>query len=446
MAGGSAPDWARVVLWTTIAGLSAMALFLVLELFVPPATARGLTLLHLVRGLATAMAASIVAAIMVQRTLVRHSSLRAERFRFLDRLPVATFALDINGAPAYANDAALDLLGRGVIPSADPGRLSEVYPSYVAGTDDPYPPERMPIVRALQGEHATVDDVELFRNGRRVPIEATAAPVRDSNGDITHAIAVFFDISERRRAQEEALQRVRHEESARYEKRMATAQAEFVNHAAHQLATPLTPIRVAAGRLKQEVGNADVDVLQRNVERLNRLVKQVVAVAEVDSLRSQAPVREAALGAIVKQAAQDVDVTELSPLNVAFQCDDVRATAHGELLRRAVAGLIRNALEASGPEQPIHVTVTADPVRISVTDIGRGWDGDLDPTWMQPFQQGATDLQEGWGLGLYVANVAAQAHGGRLLATSPGAGKGATFTIEFGAEPPMLKAAQVEVA
>ena len=73
----------------------------------------------------------------------------------------------------------------------------------MAGTDEPYPDVRMPIVRALEGHATVVADMELRRDGSAVPIEVWAGPVFDEAGRIDHAIAAFQDISARRQTEEE---------------------------------------------------------------------------------------------------------------------------------------------------------------------------------------------------------------------------------------------------
>ncbi|HYT83693.1 MAG TPA: PAS domain S-box protein [Gemmatimonadales bacterium] len=131
---------------------------------------------------------------------LRDSELRL--FQILEAMPVAVFVLDGTGRPYYANQASQDILGKGIVPDATPDRLPDVYHACVAGTREPYPAERTPIVRALRGERTHVTDIEIHRRDRRVPIEAWAAPVTDAAGRVAFAIAAFSDITERRRAEE----------------------------------------------------------------------------------------------------------------------------------------------------------------------------------------------------------------------------------------------------
>ncbi|MFQ5571262.1 MAG: ATP-binding protein [Rhodothermales bacterium] len=120
---------------------------------------------------------------------------------FMETLPVGVFVLNADGTPFFANKPAQEILGKGIIGDASKEELAEVYDAVLAGTDTPYPTERMPIVRALAGERATVDDMEIQRPDRRIPLQVWGSPVWDSEGHIQFAIAAFADITERKQAQ-----------------------------------------------------------------------------------------------------------------------------------------------------------------------------------------------------------------------------------------------------
>ncbi|HEX2049459.1 MAG TPA: PAS domain S-box protein [Actinomycetota bacterium] len=140
----------------------------------------------------------------VNRELPRAAH-RAERsdvlFRLLEDLPLGAFVVDAHGRPAYANKAAIELLGKGIDPDASVEDLARVYGAYVVGTDEHYPPERQPIVRALRGERCVADDLEIRRPDRTVQLEISAAPVLDHDGGVAYATAVFWDVTERKRAE-----------------------------------------------------------------------------------------------------------------------------------------------------------------------------------------------------------------------------------------------------
>jgi PAS domain S-box-containing protein len=123
-------------------------------------------------------------------------------FHYLDALPVGIFIALPGGRPYYANREAVRLLGRGVLTSTTGPQLATAYQAYLIGTDEIYPTERSPLIRALGGETTYVEDIEIRRpDGTAVPIEVWGTPVFGPTGSVEHGIATFIDISERKRAE-----------------------------------------------------------------------------------------------------------------------------------------------------------------------------------------------------------------------------------------------------
>jgi PAS domain S-box-containing protein len=122
--------------------------------------------------------------------------------QFLEAIPIGVAVLDSQGRPYYINRAGQQLLGQGVLPLNSVEELSEGYHIYIAGTDTLYPYENLPIVRALRGENATADDLEIHRPDKKIPIEASGTPIFDGD-QVAFAMAVFQDIAERKQAETE---------------------------------------------------------------------------------------------------------------------------------------------------------------------------------------------------------------------------------------------------
>ena len=103
---------------------------------------------------------------------------------FVEALPAAVFVINADGKPFYANERSRLLLGIGTAENASSEDLAEIYQAYVAGTDDRYPTERMPLLRALDGTTSMVDDMEIDRDSVRVPLEVHGAPLLNAKGDV----------------------------------------------------------------------------------------------------------------------------------------------------------------------------------------------------------------------------------------------------------------------
>ncbi len=121
--------------------------------------------------------------------------------QFLEAVPVGIAVVDATGRPYYFNQQAIQLLGKGIVPSTTPDQLAEVYQVYQAGTEQKYPTEELPVIRALSGDRTTIDDAEIHQNDKIIPIETWGTPVFDEDGHVAYALIAFQDITERKQAE-----------------------------------------------------------------------------------------------------------------------------------------------------------------------------------------------------------------------------------------------------
>ncbi|WP_155747586.1 AAA-like domain-containing protein [Scytonema sp. UIC 10036] len=128
--------------------------------------------------------------------------------QFLEAVAVGIFVIDANGQPYYANQTAQRILGKGIEATTRTPipQLPQMYNAYLAGTEQLYPTEQQPIIRALKGETTTVDDLEIRHLDKIIPLEVTATPIYNEKGEIVYAIAAFTDITQRQQAEAERTQ------------------------------------------------------------------------------------------------------------------------------------------------------------------------------------------------------------------------------------------------
>ncbi|MBD2524704.1 AAA family ATPase [Nostoc sp. FACHB-133] len=147
---------------------------------------------------------STQAAIAIENAKL-YSKLReseSQMAQFLEAVPVGIGVVDTLGRPCYANQQAIQLLGKGIIPGATPEQLAEIYQLYLVGTEQPYPIENLPVMRALKGDRTRIDDLEIRQNNAIVPVEGWGTPVFDEQGNVIYAISAFQDITERKQAEQ----------------------------------------------------------------------------------------------------------------------------------------------------------------------------------------------------------------------------------------------------
>lgn len=121
----------------------------------------------------------------------------------LENIPAGIFVAEVpSGRPVLVNEHNRKLLGKPQIPDVTKDELAEVYQVYIAGTDELYPIERMPIVRAMSGERSAVDDMERLRgDGTRRRLQITGAPIYNAAGKITLSVVVTQDITDQKLAE-----------------------------------------------------------------------------------------------------------------------------------------------------------------------------------------------------------------------------------------------------
>lgn len=123
----------------------------------------------------------------------------------LNNLRQGVFMVEVpTGKPILANDAALEILGRGILPDASAANLATVYKAYKISTNEPYPTEEMPIVLGMSGVSAYIDDMVIERpDGEKRNVEIYGSPVINEKGEIWTSLVSFSDITIRKKLEEE---------------------------------------------------------------------------------------------------------------------------------------------------------------------------------------------------------------------------------------------------
>jgi len=234
---------------------------------------------------------------------------------------------------------------------------------------------------------------------------------------------------------------------------MDQVKTNLINTVAHELNTPLTPIMLKMGLLRDgRFGTLTpeqsqvIDSVSRNLERLSALVDQVVLSTQIQTGQLRpVPIPTPVDEWLHKAADAFAPVAEKEARPFAVHCDTQALVAMDRSrMDRVLNALLGNAFRFSGKGDPVEVTATTagDRLVVQVRDGGMGFTPEQAAMLFQPMRQPHSPhehAQVGAGLSLFVAKGIVEAHGGHVWAASPGPGRGATFGLDI----PLVPAAKV---
>lgn len=225
---------------------------------------------------------------------------------------------------------------------------------------------------------------------------------------------------------------------------MDAFKTHFLNMAAHELSTPLTPTRLQLHLLQSgALGALDarqlqaVRIAERNVGRLASLVAEILEVARLQGGGLRFNIESFDLGAAVTEAV-DAYAEAARGLDVRLHADceeQVVLRTDRERLLQVLMNLLSNAIKftkAGGTVSVAAQSLSGDKVAIEVRDTGAGLTEEQIGQLFRPFAQVHDPMavtSPGAGLGLYICRSLVEAMGGTITAASEGLGKGSTFRI-----------------
>lgn len=210
--------------------------------------------------------------------------------------------------------------------------------------------------------------------------------------------------------------------------RTLAAQRAFTADAAHELKTPLAVMRAQIDAMRQD---EDIAALREDVERMSRLVSQMLRLAEADQL-AVPPDARADLSALAREVTAGLAPLALArsrSLTLDGAEEPVWVRGLGTSLAQAIRNLVENALKhtPAGTRVELHVTPTG---ALLVRDHGPGVPETERAHVFKRFWRRDRGDGDGAGLGLAIAAKIVEAHGGHVsLADAPGGG--AIFAIDL---------------
>lgn len=341
----------------------------------------------------------------------------------------AVIATDDEGKVTFLN-AVAESLTDCTQAEAQGQKLEELF--RVVGEEARGPMEN-PAVKALhEGVIVALADnaVLTSRGGQERPIEASAAPIRDSQGKIVGVVLVFRDITERRRSEAE-LRRLNQALT-----RTNQDLQQFSYAASHDLKEPLRTVsnylqlirsRYLGKTLDQEAEKL-FNVATAGAQRMHALVEALLEYSRAgevgDATLEPVPVQKIVNDAItnlqsaISEASAEVSVGSL-PVVVANPLH----------LTEVFQNLIGNALKYRS-EQPPHISVTAQERGrewiFCVEDNGIGIAPQYQAQIFGIFKRLHGSEYQGTGIGLATCKKIVNRHGGKIWVESE-TGRGSRF-------------------
>jgi len=264
-------------------------------------------------------------------------------------------------------------------------------------------------------------------------------------------------------SQEDANRSLREEVATRKAAQAALALSdrrkdEFLATLAHELRNPLAPIRQGVRILEHGDAGAERsqwarEMIERQVKRMALMLDDLLEVSRITRGRLELKKEPVELLVLTKAAIETsiplVD-SKRQRLTVNMPSHPVYLLVDPLRISQSISNLLTNASKYTDPEGAIAlvVQVSAEAVRITVTDSGIGIDPPVIPSLFQMFSQvdPAIDRAEGGlGIGLALVKGFVELHGGSVDAHSEGLGKGSEFTIKLpssvvlsGLDPPAI--------
>ncbi len=390
------------------------------------------------------------------------------------------YSIDMNGNCTLINRSALQLLGfssRQEVLGKNMHQL--IHHSRPNGSG--YEMEECEIFKAIREGKGAHRENEVFwkSDGTSFPVEYFSHPIQ-SNGEVTGSVVTFWNIAERKKAEDALIQmkinlekvvdqrraelaekvhkldksqkamlymvedmnQITHElKQERTKLEAANTELEaFTYSVSHDLRAPLRAIKGFSGFLLEDYkekldddGRQYIHIISENASKMDRLITDLLNLSRVSrsSLKmTKTDMKQLALAILHETASEEekkefnITVGNLPPAN----CD-------ASLTKQVWSNLIGNALKYSSKSDAKQIEIDAleseNEITYFVKDSGIGFDDKFNEKIFGVFQRLHRDDEfEGSGVGLAIVQRIVQRQGGKIWAEGI-PGKGATFFFSF---------------
>lgn len=222
-------------------------------------------------------------------------------------------------------------------------------------------------------------------------------------------------------------------------KQLENARKDFVANVSHELRTPLSLIKgyvetlLDGARDNPETATRFLQTIDRNAERLKRLIEDLLTISELESGRVQLKLQPVALAPVVAQVLADFKGRAAAKsVTLVNQAPDLPVRADPDRLEQVLGNLVDNAIKYGHTNGTVTVggrALNGGQVEVFIRDDGPGIPPEALERVFERFyrvDKARSREQGGTGLGLAIVKHLVQSHGGKVWASSE-VGRGATF-------------------
>ncbi|MDP2660011.1 MAG: ATP-binding protein [Dehalococcoidia bacterium] len=287
----------------------------------------------------------------------------------------------------------------------------------------PMPFDEWPVSRALKGERLRESEIIHGRpDGPQLDLVISSGSVLDDAGEVELIVLVTRDVTELRRLEQ--------------------VKQDIVSVISHDLRNPLTVIQGQASILqryrREETGKRfvrrSIEYILTSAQRINDMIDDLSDSSRMEAGQWEIEKEPVRLSTFLPEWMERQTASPgWKRAKLKIQPDLPLVEADPALLERILNNLTGNALKYSRPATRVLVqaTNTGDWVTMSVTDHGFGIEPNDQPHVFERFYRGRGGRKpSGVGLGLYIAKMLVEAHGGSIeVKSEPGKGSAFSFTL-----------------
>ena len=352
-----------------------------------------------------------------------------------DNAPCGYLSLCPRGKIVSINRTLLDWLGR------DLGELlsASVHSILTFGGRIAFETHIAPLLRLQGFVHEVALDI-IALGGETVPVIANAAERRGPDGEHQFTRLTMFKAVDRRTFERSLIEaRANAEETSKIERREVELREQLMAVLGHDLRNPLAAIDAGLRLLRKsaQLSHRESEIaahMDASLSRANRLIDDVLDFARgrLGKGITITPRPDQPLAPVLEQVVEEMRA--IAPgtsfeiridIAVPVPCDPER-------IGQMASNLLGNALTHGAPSHPVRLVAhtAGDEFALAVTNEGPPIPDAARAQLFQPFFRGeASASRHGLGLGLFIVNEIAKAHGGEMTVES---GPGATaFTFRM---------------